>query len=257
MNRRAITNIVGCGIIYPAFEPTKLFIEVKDDGLPLRVFRRGLCPIGGNWIGEHARNDKNPFGTFSREVAEELTLERSAASTLELGLLGQKPEEDFYFTPRADLLPSEEDKRMLSEIIATITKKAFPFGDYLITIPKAVIDRGNPQNTNPGYKPIYSYYLVPLSDSEWNILLKLQKKFGNLSCESITVVTSLHEIMRSKLKFAFGHDVAIRDFYIQQGFREARDSFPLFEGISTEYIGMPHQTYEEYLERYDVLRKPI
>ena len=43
----------------------------------MKAFRRCLCPIGGNWIGETAKGDLNPHSTFKREIIEELALEKN------------------------------------------------------------------------------------------------------------------------------------------------------------------------------------
>ena len=69
--KTSVSNMSAVGIIYPSFNPGLLFLEIKDDGHPVKLVRRQLCPIGGNWIGEAGRQDTNPFATYLRELEEE------------------------------------------------------------------------------------------------------------------------------------------------------------------------------------------
>lgn len=253
--RVTVNNISSVTIIARAAKRNQIFIEVKDDGYPLRVFRRCLCPIGGNWIGQAARQDRNPLDTVRREINEELSLDKRTASMLELSLLGMKPEKNFYQTPSFDQPAEEAEIKVLNELKRVITESCAPFGDYLQIIPKEVLDRADPENKRDGFAGICSYWVVVLNEYDWEQLTALQKKFGNLSNESVTLFTSLEEIIETGVKTAFGHDRPLQQFFLCHGFSAARQ-FPLIEGISSQPIPTM-ASYTDYLEKYEILRKPI
>ncbi len=256
LERIPVNNIAGVGIIFRRENPGQVFIEVKDDGLPIKAFRRGLCPIGGNWIGEIAKGDKDSWDTFGREFNEEISAERARVSTLELRLLGFLPEGDFYQTPRPDYAPSPEEVKDLAEIKAFITSIRRPFGDFLINMPREVFDRADSGNKHEGFKALVSYWLVSLPERYWQQLVALQDAFHNLSNESITLITSLEEIVESKAKFAYGHEGPFREFFIGQGLKLAR-KIPLTEGIAYHEVGRPLASYADYSRKYDVKRNPF
>ena len=253
--KKVIDHIASVGIIIRAKRPNEIFIEVKNDGYPIKVFRRCLCPIGGNWIGESAKQDGNTLRTFQREVMEELSLEKQIAFTLELDLLGIKPEGSFYQTPNAGKKPTREEIATLNELKQVITETCTPFGDYYISIPKEVVDRDDPENKHDGFDVVVSYWVVALNEEHWDQLATLQRTFKNLSNESITIITSLEEIVKTGTKSAFGHDRPLQQFFLSSGFPLA-EKFPMINGISCQDAGQPLNSYREYLENYDVLRKP-
>jgi hypothetical protein len=253
--KKLVNNISSVGIIYRETDPSQIFLEIKDDGLPLKAFRRHLCPIGGNWIGEAARQDMDTWQTFCRELMEELTLENADVSTLELSLLGFKPRGEFYRTSNNGLIPSDAQKLKFDFFKKFAVSLGESFGDYVINIPKTVLDQADPGNTREGFSTLTSYWLVPVLEDWWEILIDLQNKFGNLSNESITVITSLEEIVKNGTKFAFGHDLAFQDFFLGRGFTLARQ-LPLVKSITHKRVGRAWDSYEEYLEAYDVARMP-
>lgn len=255
MEKVFIDHIAGVGIIFRALDPSHVFIEIKDDGLPIKAFRRGLCPIGGNWIGEAAKKDRNTLETFRREINEEITLEGAIASTLELRLLGDTPEGNFYQTPRANYAPSDEETEKLNDLKRFITGVREPFGDYIIDMPKEVFDRADPENKREGFNVLVSYWLIALSEIQWGQLVSLQDSFANLSNESVTIITSLEEIVDVGIKSAYGHDRPLQEFFLAQGFQLAK-KLPLVDGIACRKVGMPLASYPDYLGTYDVKRKP-
>lgn len=255
MEKAIVNNIAGVGIIYRASDPSQIFIEIKDDGLPIKAFRRGLCPIGGNWIGEVAKKDKGTWDTFRREFNEEINFESAVASTLELRLLGFMPEDNFYQTPRNDYTPSSEEIEILNNLKKFITGVREPFGDYVIDMPKEVFDRVDPENKREGFSALASYWLIALPENYWEQLLVLQSAFANLSNESLSVITSLKEIVDAGVKFAYGHDRPLQEFFLTQGFQLAR-KLSLIAGITYRKVGMPLASYADYLELYNVRRKP-
>ncbi len=255
MKKERVSNLASVGIIFRASDPSEIFLEVKDDGYPLKVFRRCLCPIGGNWIGEAGKRDRNPLDTFRREFLEEISLEKAIASTLELKLLGIESESNFYQTPRKDRIPTSEERRILAELKQVVVENCIPFGDFKNQIPTEVILRAEPESKREGYTGVVSYWFIPLSEEWWNRLVVLQRSFGNLSNESITVITSLREIIETGTKTAFGHDHALQEFFLSFGLTNAH-RFPLIEGIITEDRGKILASYDEYLARYDIQKKP-
>lgn len=255
MKKTSVNNIAGVGIIFRASDPSQIFIEIKDDGLPLKAFRRGLCPIGGNWIGEAGKKDENTWSTFRREFDEEITLHCAVAFTLELRLLGFTPEDNFYRTPRTDYTPSNEEIKAFNNLKNFVVNVKEPFGDYVIDMPKEVFDRADPDNKREGFSVLVSYWLIALPENYWKQLVDLQNAFVNLSNESITTITSLKEIVDVKVKFAYGHGRPIQEFFLAQGFQLAR-KLSLIDGINYRKVGMPLASYSDYLELYDVKRKP-
>ena len=73
MKKIAVNNTASVVIIFRQKNPAEVFLEIKDDKYPMRVFQRCLNIIGGNWIGEQALNDFGPLGTLYRELQEEIT----------------------------------------------------------------------------------------------------------------------------------------------------------------------------------------
>ncbi len=255
MLRRKIGNVAGVGIIYRAIDPGKIFTEVKDDGLPAVVFRRGLCTPGGNWIGEAARADTNPLATYRREIGEELSLERAAASTLESRLLGMEPDGNFYLVPRANVKPTPGQISALADIKRVIIEGATPFVDLLNTTPRAVLDRADANNKKGDIIAVVSYFATALREPEWHELAALQAAFGNLSNESITLVTSLDEIITNGMRWAYGHEHAMRRFFLAFGLEAAKDMLET-EDVTSECLGTPRASYDDYLVEFDIERRP-
>jgi len=255
LSKTVIDHVAGIGIIFRKTNPSEVFLEIKDDGYPLKVFRRCLNIIGGNWIGEPARNDQGPRDTLQRELQEELTLEKPAASTLELSLLGLSPEQNFYRVPVNNVLVTREDLVELKEVKISIAAGFIPFSDYLIEVPKSVLDKADPGNQRNGFNCIVSCWQSPLEEKGWKKLVELQAKFNNLSNESVTIITSFQEIVSVRLNTAFGNDWPLKDFFLSQGMSVA--DFPLIEGIFAKKIGSPKGTWRQYLQEYDITRKPI
>ena len=197
-----------------------------------------------------------PLDTFIREVNEELTLEKGLVSTLELRQLGIEPKVDSYKLRDPDAIPTKEDYWMLKEVKEAIIKKCEPFGDYIVNLPKVVLDQADPLNKHQGYVCIVSYWKVFLDEITWEKLTKLQEKFHNLSSESLTIITSLQEIVSTNIKTAFGHDRPLKDFFLSCGLTKA-EKLPLVEGILAERIGLPRRSWSAYFQDYYIVRKPI
>ena len=243
MARRVIESITSVGIIYRATNPAEIFLEAKDDGLPVKLFRRGLCPIGGNWIGG---SDRGPLNTFRRELEEELTLDALSVSWLR---------GSFSLMPGRRVPVGDSARALLTEVKRVIKQDAVPFGDCLNVTPKAVLDRADPDNQEDGFATLTTYWAIPIGNTLWATLVGLQAEFGNLSNESITLITSLDEILDNKIRFAYAHDRAYQRFFLAMGLARARQ-MTLIEGIEHELVGTSLPTYDDYLERFDVARRP-
>ena len=85
------------------------------------------------------------------------------------------------------------------------------------------------------------------------MLSGLQERFKNLSNESITLITSLEEIIRTGTKTSFVHDRVLQRFFLGRGFKKA-ENLPLVPELTSVAAGMPLPTYRDYLERYEVIR---
>jgi len=253
--KKSVTNISAVGIIFRAANPAEIFIEMKDDGHPIKLVRRQLCPIGGNWIGKGAVNDTNTLSTFRRELGEELSFEHPVRDSIELNLMGMSSTEHFEPVPQTSVEITDVDRERLNRLKDAIIKSAMPFGDYLNTVTKLALDSADSENKRDGFTTLSSYFVVSLSEDSWEILLGLQKKFNNLSNESLTMVTSLDEIIRTKTKTAFSHDGALKDFFLNHGLSVAKD-LPTVSGCYSEKVGLPLSSYEAYLEQYEVAKKP-
>lgn len=254
--KRTVSNIASVGIVYREANPSQIFIDIKDGGYPIKAFRWMHCPIGGNWIGQSARYDLNPRHTFFREMAEELLLDKQETSTKEAVLLDLNPDQDTYVVPKKNVTPTAEDYYALVRLKQAFIEAAKPFGDFLVTVPKSVLDRNVPDNTRPGYSALFPYWLVPVKEWEWAMLETLHEKFGNLSVESLAVITSLDEIIRTGRYTCCGHDLVMKEFFTQMGVAHA-ENYPLLDGILCEYMRMPLDSYKEYTERYTILRTPF
>lgn len=253
--RVRVDNIASVGLIHRQSDPNQIFIDLKDGGYPLKAFRWMLCPIGGNWIGHSALNDRNPRDTFCREVGEELLLDQTRASTEEAALLGLDPQQTSYVVPKKGVTPTNEDRAKLDYLKGAFSNAAEPFGDFLVQVPKSVLDRGVPDNTRPGYASILSYWLVPVCEEDWRTLLELHETYGNLSVESIAVIVSLEEIVATNRETCCGHDQIMQKFFREMGCVNT-DRYPLLPDINCTPLGMPMDSYQSYLDRYDVVRHP-
>lgn len=255
MTKLTVDHIAAVAVIILVGEPRRLFVEIKDDGLPIKAFRRTLCPPGGNWISEAARNDYGPRDTLARELTEEFSLRNEPASTRELRLLGDIPTGEFYRVPSLGVEPTETDTRSFEELKCVIIQGCLSFGDFMVTVPKAVFDRADPQNRREDMTYIVSYWVSVLQQKHGKKLAVLQRKFGNLSNESITLITSLKEIAEVGMKWAYGHDKPLRQLFLDMGLLAA-ERLPLTDGTSADLIGPSLDSYADYLKRYNVLRRP-
>jgi len=255
--KRSVSNMASTVIIYQESNPSNIFLEMKDDTHPIKLVRGQLCTVGGNWIGDNAKNDRNPLHTLEREIDEEWVFTRPMRDGKELFLLGMaNNNRKFEPTPISDLKVTMGDEQNLMHVKLRVALTAKPCGDFINTIPRAVLDGADPENRRDGFSVLISYFMVGLSDDTWKVLKKLQNKFGNISAESVSVMTSLDEIVNNGTNTAFGHDQVLQRFFLSHGLKKAK-RLPIVEGIESVPIGMPRANYADYLKEIDILRKPV
>ncbi|MBI2640209.1 MAG: hypothetical protein HYW90_04980 [Candidatus Sungbacteria bacterium] len=232
MGKLAIKAIAGVVIIYKYSDPSWIFMERKPDNYPHRVFRRKLCPFGGRWGGNEAKNDENPKSTLIRELEEEFEINRLA-------------------------LPHPGDILRFAEVKRAILNKLTPFGDFLLVIPPSVFKTADPDSKREIWVSIASYWTVGLSDEEWETLTKLQRMYGNLCNEGTSTITSLDRVLEfGKPLFSWGSDRVMKEFWVNKGMGAAL-YVPFLPGIGVYRLrSEPLGSYREYLDYYDVFHKP-
>lgn len=242
-------------LVYRESDPRQIYIDLKDDGLPIKAFRRTLCPLGGNWVGDGARKDKNPAETLRRELEEELSFEKARRDSIELKHLGLGDAEMFDAVKVSSALVTEEDEKDLAHLKRVMCDQMAPFGDYIVHVSRQTLDAADPGNSREGFTYLTSYFMVGLSEDNWSRIERLQKKFGNLSNESISMITSLTEIVVSQTACAYGHEHGLGDFFIEIA-KVADQPLPILSGTSGLRIGSPCDSYTQYLQQFEVARKP-
>ena len=254
---KKITNISSVVIPFRRIDPSQIFVEIKDKSHPLVLVRGGLCPIGGNWIGANAVGDESPLYTVRREVTEEMTVakDRKAVSTQELVELGLAETAAEYVTTGSAQTDEAADRARLEYVVGTIAASMCPFGSYLNTVTSEAIQGAEPGSKREGFTTLACYWVAPLDEKSWEVLTQLQAKFGNLSNESVSMVTSLGEILQKNLSGAFAHEQVLRDFFESFGLTEAK-KIRIVGGQTSEFAGPILGSYANYLEKYDIEKKP-
>ena len=249
-------NIAAVGLFYRATNPREIFVEMKDDGYPFEVFRNHLNMIGGNWINDAALSDMNPRDTFVREVCEELSFEREVIDSEDYEKLGLGAHASYQQVINP-VMPSTKDKECLARIKECTRIKAHPVGDFLVHTPAEVFAQVPQKKVREAHTGLVSFWVVPMGDELWEELTRLQKKFGNLSNESITVLTSVNEIVEKSSAFGWGQAQLLArfvNFTTERG--EKRCSLPGVPGISITPMPDPMSSYRGYLATYHIAKHP-
>ncbi len=231
MTKVKIRDIGSVGIIYRKSDPRQIFLEMKDEEHPLALGRNQLCLLGGSWTGQEARADINPLDTFRREIIEELSFPQAVANI------------------------SQDDEERLATFRVLTCINCIPFGTFANTITKKAMDSADSNNKQSTFTILVCYYIVPFEEEYWKAIEKLQTKFGNLSNESLTVITSLEKIIEQNQRIAFGHDHALQRFWLDMGYPEAKQ-LPLVKGVHQIAKGLILPSYQEYLEQYEIAVMP-
>lgn len=248
MPKIVVSNICAVGFIYRKAKPTEIFMEVKDNKHPQEFIRGQLSPLGGNWFGEAARGDVNTISTFRREIEEELSFDRPVRDSSELSLMGFS--RLYHFDPSPlDQVATLDDVTNLNLIKKSIRDSTVPFGDFLNVLKF-------PESTSiKHFQYLASYFAVPLEEDIWEILVRLQRKFRNLSSESLTLLTSLREIIETGTKTTYAHDRVLQLFFQKIGL-DARN-LPIVPGGECIPMGLPMDSYTNYLACYEVGKRPF
>lgn len=252
-----VANFSAVAIVYKASEPSKLFLELKF-GHPIALIDRTLNPIGGNWVGKDALNDNSPLDTLTREIGEEISFVRPIRNADELDFLDVATNKTWQPTPM-DATPTDEDVAMQEEVKRAIISAAHYYCATINTVSKEAMDVADPKNERQGFSSLAVYFECGLSDETWAKLEALQKKFGNLSAEALTVMTSKTDIILDDAKVAFGHDAALADFLKAKGHNV--EGFPTVHGVSTRFIGTTSDvelfsSYAEMLTHFNPTKRP-
>ena len=244
-----LTNCASVGIIYRVSDPRQVLLDLKSAGYPRKTFAGMGCLIGGNWIGEAAKSDLSPLNTFRREVEEELSFENVLVDPVELKQLHDvtDPVSLDIGRLRSNVTPLSSDADLLKMLVKIIKERVVSYRVHIVTVPEAAFRRKEPNYAKGDIKTLVSYYKVGLAEFEWAFLAALQRKFGNLSNESVTVVTSLDEMVETGFQISWGHDQALRRFFLDNGLEEAR-KMVMVPGIKTAYLGEPASSYRHYTD---------
>src|SRR3989344_4548253 len=91
-SKQKVSHISAVTLIFPENNPAIFFCDMKDEGY---IFPWSLIMTGGNWVGEDAKDDKNPSDTATREIMDELTLFPKQQRSIEADLLFGGGSDDF------------------------------------------------------------------------------------------------------------------------------------------------------------------
>lgn len=252
---REIGHISASGVIYPASDPRTIFVEFRGGRYPVRAFQNSLNCLGGNWIGDDAKNDHSPRDTFLREIGAELSFEKTPQSRDELVALNLLEQGASYRATACIKCPAKDDREKLAMVKAAIVQYARHFGDNIQRISRSVFDRADPDNTRPDMTYLNSFFAVPLPVVEWQMLAELQAAFGNLSNESTSIITTVGEVVERKRLCAWSYDRILQTFWGEHHISEARN-MPLVPGIEIEWLIDGNHAYEDYLKRFASVRHP-
>ncbi len=254
---RNVTNISAVAIIACIDHPDRILVEAKDDGHPIKLVHRQICLIGGNWVGEAAKKDDSPLATLCREITEELSLSRPRRSMLELSQLGLAGPELFNDPTPIVKTPSGSDAALLREIASKICDRPIPLSARVNTTSREAMQAADSASTREGFSTLCFYYAIFVSGDLWEELERLQREYGNLSNESVTLMTTLAEIDRAERRCCFGHDNGLMDYNEMYG--SFGGTLPTVPGVTSErlvgFLG-GNETYEAILREFTVAKRP-
>jgi len=221
-------------VTYRVGDQLNFFLERKWEHPNPRIDGR-LCLIGGNWFDPEAAVDRSFFDTGIRELWEELTFDR----------------EHFpYATPMSDAVVREKDREDLLYVVREIPRNSRPLGVFLL--------RDEESDAPPG---LVAYFDSRLDRDASGMLMRLQKRFGNLSGETQTVITTIDEMVETEDTFAFGHDRPFQIIALSMGL-EAAVSLNLADGYSAERLPWEMEQlvisapYSEATKHFNPQRRP-
>lgn len=252
MSKPKLNSITSVGFIVREANPADIFITMKDGNLIHRMFQWTLCPFGGNWVGDAAKNDVAPIDTFRRKFSSDFATKFQMRDFSEELALGFLKESDVEPVDKRGI--SRDQGTMFVDVRKAILNKVKPWKDYLVPIGRNFLNLA-PRNQHDGFLSLVSYSVAELNEEEWASLMELQKVFGNLSRRDVSWITSLEEVISRQFHFAYGHETAMKGFWLEMGYPAARN-LPSFPHLTNKPLGAPRSSYREYLDEYDVLCHP-
>jgi hypothetical protein len=252
-----VQNFASVGIIYLLSDPRQILVEAKTPDYPVKCFAGRLLIIGGNWAGPNAIADLTPRATLIREFSEEFGFDKPMANTGELAeILGGGKIEDYHVESNPGFTPNESAASQLFLLRKFIMDGYRPFGTFVPFIPEKIFRQADPDYNKGDFRYLVSVFSVGLDDVTWQSLLLLQQEAGNLSNESLTVITSAQQIISTGWETAWGQDQVLQQFFQHHGIAEA-SNFPLIGGVETIRTDLnPDATYEEYLKDFTPTKRP-
>jgi hypothetical protein len=145
---------------------------------------------------------------------------------------------------------------MLQEIKRAVVTAARPYGDFINVIDSSALKRADPSRNYSTFSVLVSYFTAALDEETWKKIEVLQSKFGNISAESISTITSLDDIVHEQMHVAFGHDQVLRHFFRSNGYAQQANQMVIVPDILSLQVGMPREHYTEYLAEMEIMRKP-
>jgi len=244
-----VNHVGAMSMIYCVDDFRLMILNQKDGEHSISMAKNCLNVVGGSFIGEAAKKDKNPLATVTRHLQ------------FKLSLIGERPVDDTVLK-ELDLIDvvqnrqnkqnivdvKSADERELAEIKNRIISNTVPFGDYLLTTPAGVINETKP------IKVIFSYFTSPVDIKDWQALKRLYAKYETLSSVDEVKIVNFQSILDSGQNFAFGHDIAVRNF-LSQGAADLVE-MPMVQGVKGEFIGCARDFYQDYFNEFDVLLHP-
>lgn len=229
MKKLSAFNCSAVAIIHRASDPRQIFIQQKDAGLP-NIFGQDLtlCPFGGNWFGREAENDGVPKLTLIRELREELFAKVDGVDT-----------RDVY----------------LEAVLSVIFQNLLPWRAMVVETATEVLDRKE-GNARKGFSTRVAYFTAGLDELDWKALCMLQEHYGRLSNEGNSRIVSLGEICESGLRMAYGHDQALRDFWLMYGLLDEVEGMFIYPNPPPVEVSW-RDTYQEILSGISVEKTPF
>lgn len=226
--KREISHIAAVGVIYGP-KPGEVLLEGKTPGYLWEKLVGNFFIFGGS----KEKADNRPRDTFIRELREEISFDKIRAGSWQ---------------------PSRTDQKKLEDLRQAICESCRPLADFECHIPEEFFNIGEPGYTKWGMYFIVSVWQAGLASTDWETLVELQQKSGNLSRESQSRITSLDEILRGDIKIAPVQDRLLKTFFLSKGLRRAIN-FPLVPGATIDYCGPPLKTYKEYLKFHNIAKR--
>jgi len=212
-------------------------------------------PYGGNWLGDEAKSDHSPISTLRRELKEELRFARQLQTEVDRKALLSESDATKWFRPLREQNINPLDEALLAYVTSVIQDSLELFGDFLISVSTEGFLAGCGKK-KPPVRVLCSYHTTLLKDNVWQELAELQNNFGNISTESMSLITSLPEIVARSLRVGWGHDQVLRNCWLGFGFPEA-DDMKIVPGIDVRFLGHPYRSYIPYQECFDFAHTPF